>query len=148
MSTATPKSSTPKSKAKSSVYVSQVTPSPTPASTVANGNARNGCLTSSGSYEEDRVNVSFKLAGNGVMNGGGLENSGSSQDTTEVERDRKTSVKREKGSAGSEEGASQDSGKGGSGASWSAEGAVPKINTSKREGREGERREGARGGWE
>ena len=138
MSTTTPKSSTPKSKVKSSVYVSQVTPSPTPASAVSIGNAQNGCLTSSGSYEEDRVNVSFKIAGNGVMNGGGLENSGSSQDTTEVERDRKMSVKEEKCGPGSEEGASQDSRKGeGGGAS---EAAVPKINTSKREGRERKRR--------
>ena len=88
------------------------------------------------------MNVSFKIAGNGEMNGGGLENSGSSQDTTEVERDRKMTMKGEKGGAGSEEGASQDSGKGDGGASWSGEAAVPKINTSKREGREGERERG------
>ena len=91
------------------------------------------------------MNVSFKIAGNGEMNGGGLENSGSSQDTTEVERDRKMG---EKGGTGLEEGASQDSGKGEGGAS---EAAVPKINTSKRGGREeiegerGREKEGVKG---
>ena len=136
MSSTTPKSSTPKSKVKSSVYVSQVTPSP--ASTISNSNAQNGCLTSSGSYEEDRVNVSFKIAGNGVSNGGSLEISGSSQDMNEVEGDRKMSAKGEKGCAGAEKGASQGSGKGENGASRNVEGAVPKINTSKR-GRRGGR---------
>ncbi len=157
MSSTTPKSSTPKSKSKSSVYVSQVTPSPalpiTLASTVSNGNAQNGCLTSSGSYEADRGNVSVKVAGNGVVNGRSLENGRSSQETNELERDRKMSVKGEEkgGAAGSEEGASRDSGKGEKGgASCGAEGAVPKINKSKRErgrrkgGEEG-RREGVWG---
>ena len=139
MSSTTPKSSTPKSKAKSSVYVSQVTPSPAPASTstISNGNSQNGCLSSSGSYEVDRVNVSFKVAGNGETNGGSLEDSGSSQHTNEVEKDRRVSANGEKGCVvGSEEGASQESGKGEDGAS--SGGAVPKINTSKRE-RERER---------
>ena len=74
-----PKSSTPKTKPKSTVYVSQVTPSSTPAS---NGN-QNGHLSSSGSYEEGKMKVNSSA--NGVIGSSSLENSCSSQEAQEVE---------------------------------------------------------------
>ena len=67
------------------------------------------------------------------MNGGSLENGGSSQEMNEVEGDGKMSAKGEKVCVGFEEGASQESGKGEDRANGGAEGSVPKINTSKKE---------------
>ena len=115
-----------------SVYVSQVTPSPTD-TTISYESSQNGCLSNSGSCENRKPNEDCVRTNGTATSGSSLENSCSSQDTHDMD------LHQERGRGRAlEDGVREDCGgmateKGVGVTSGHIEGTVPKIMTSKLE---------------